>query len=96
MWQKIRDFFKGVLREIAAFLNPLALEIARSGGKLLIEAAAAAVLAAEQSGGTGEEKLKLARDIVIDKLRMAGIPIVLNAIHGAIEAAVAEYNQKPY
>ena len=93
MWRKIVDFFKGVLREITAFLNPLAREIARNGGKLLLEAAAAAVLAAEVQGGSGEDKFKAAKATVISRLEAESIPIVLNAVHGAIEAAVARINE---
>jgi hypothetical protein len=73
-----------------SFLSGLARSIAENGGELLVRAAREAVAAAEQSGGSGEDKLKAARDRIISSLRDAGKPIVMNAINGAIEAAVAE------
>lgn len=94
MWHKIKSFFKGILGEIAEFLSPLAREIAASGGKLLLQAAAEAVLAAEHQGGSGADKFKAARTSVIATLEKNGIPIVLNAVHGAIEGAVAKLNQE--
>lgn len=91
MWQKALNIFKGF---IYGFLSPLAAQIARNGGKLLLEAATQAVIAAEASGGSGEDKFKLAKKIVITRLEANGIPIVLNAVHGALEGAVARMGSK--
>ena len=90
MWQKMKDFLKGALREVFGFLDPLAREIARNGGRLLLEAAIAAVLAAEKQGGSGEDKLKAARAAAIDRLETRGITVAMNALNGALEAAVAK------
>lgn len=89
MWRKFLDFLKGQLADIFRYLDPLAREIAKAGGILLLRAAAEAVRAAEQRGGSGEEKLKFARHYVIDYLQTNSLPVVAVAINGAIEAAVA-------
>ena len=73
-------------------LKALAQSIARNGGDILVAAAAAAVQAAETQGGTGDQKFKAAQAAVIAALIAKGIPVVKNAINGAVEAAVAELN----
>ena len=66
--------------------------IVTAGGHLLIDAATVAVQAAEQDGGTGTDKFNSAKQAVIGTLENAGVQIVLSAIHGAIEFAVAKMN----
>lgn len=83
-WHSVTDFILG------SFLAPLAAEIRKSGGKVLMEAAQAAVLAAEASGGSGEKKFQVAFHAVTDTLLKAGIAYTSVAIRGAIEAAVAK------
>jgi hypothetical protein len=93
VWKRIGNFFGRVGRGIWAFLSAGAEVIAENGGKLLMQSALEAVVAAEAAGGNGGDKFKVAKDTVIAKLRVAGIPIVLNAVHLAIENAVAEMNR---
>ena len=71
------------------FFEALASSIEASGGQILWDAAKAAVEAAEAQGGGGEDKAKAALASVIAVLEKEGLPIVINAIKGAIEAAVA-------
>lgn len=77
-----------------SFLTPLAREISKSGGKVLIEAAQAAVLAAEATGGSGEKKFQNAYHAITNELLKAGIGYTAVAVRGAIEAAVAKMNEK--
>lgn len=93
MWDKVKSFLKGLISDIIGFFDPLAREIARNGGKLLLEAAMAAVIAAEQKGGSGEDKFKAAKATVIATLQSQSFPIVINAVHGALEAAVARMKE---
>lgn len=83
---KIGDFFGSVWE---GFLEPLAKVIAKNGGPVLLEIVQSAVLAAEHAGGSGSDKLGIAKDIIEKELKSKGLPIVWNAINGAIEAAVA-------
>lgn len=87
----IQNFFHAGIGDILAGLNALANSIAKNGGAVLLLAAANAVVAAEAQGGTGAEKLKAAQDSVIATLTAQGLPVVKNAINGAIEAAVAQH-----
>jgi len=87
----IQNFFHDGVKDIFAGLSALANSIALNGGAVLLEAAAAAVAAAEAQGGTGAEKLKAAQDSVIATLTAQGLSVVKNAINGAIEAAVAQH-----
>jgi hypothetical protein len=93
VFKRFWNWFKGLLKETQDFLRPLALEIARNGGKLVLETAMEAVAVAESHGGTGEEKFKRAREYAIDRLESQGQQVVINALHGAIEAAVARMKQ---
>lgn len=71
------------------FLMALEQQIEASGGKVLQDAAANAVAAAEAAGGSGEDKFKAAFEAVVATLTAEGIPVIVNAVKGAIEAAVA-------
>lgn len=72
------------------FFHSLIDSIAQNGGKVLQEAAIAAVAAAEASGGSGKDKFDAALAQVIATLTAQGLPVVQNAVRGAIEAAVAD------
>ena len=85
----VAHLFEGTGKHVVSFLDSLADTILRNGGQLLIEAATKAVLAAETPGTSGPDKFNAAKAIVVSELSAAGIPIVVNAIHAAIEGAVA-------
>ncbi|MFO0389630.1 MAG: phage holin, LLH family [Alphaproteobacteria bacterium] len=93
MFKKILRWFRAGLNDILDALEPLAKQMAKSGGKLLINAALVAVQAAENAGGSSDEKLTAARKMVVKHLQDNGLPIVMNAINGAIEMAVARLNE---
>jgi Bacteriophage holin of superfamily 6 (Holin_LLH) len=80
----------GVGAVVFSLVTAMGKTIAENGGPLLAQAAMDGVLAAEQKGGTGSEKLAAAQAAVIADLTAKGIPIVMNAVNGAIEAAVAK------
>lgn len=88
------EWFRNIGEDVVDFVKPLAKEIAANGGALLLEAAHQAVLAAEASGGSGRDKFDAAQKSVIAALEAKSLPIVLNAINGAIEAAVAVQKAK--
>lgn len=85
----IESFFEGVEAIVLAFTSSLAHAIAENGGKVLVDAATAAVAAAEATGGSGKDKLAGAVASVVAVLEREGIPVAMNAVNGAIEAAVA-------
>lgn len=91
-WDDIKHLFANVADDIAVGLGALVQSIATSGGPLLMALAQDAVIAAEAQGGAGDVKFAAAKDAVVAGLTARGAPIVMNAIHGAIEAMVA--NQK--
>ena len=88
----IQNFFHDGVHDILTGLNALANSIAKNGGAVLFAAAASAVAAAETNGGKGEDKFKAAQAAVIATLAAKGLPVVMNAINGAIKAAVAQHN----
>lgn len=90
MWQKFLTFLGMVGHAIMDFVSPLALSIATNGGAVLVQAAEDGVAAAEQPGLTGDQKKAAAVSAVIATLTSKGIPVVMNAVNGAIEAAVAK------
>lgn len=99
MWQKFLAWATGVGHNLLEFMSPLATQIAKAGGTILTDAATAEVAAAEQaaaeSGGdlkTGEQKFVAAQAGVVKTLTTQGIPVVMNAVNGAIEMAVANLN----
>jgi hypothetical protein len=94
IWKEFLNFIHGVGHEVLNFISPLAASIARNGGPVLLEIAQAAVLAAETTGGSGSDKLKAAQEAVVAGLKAKEIPIVMNAVNGAIEAAVAALQAK--
>jgi hypothetical protein len=90
LWDQIEEWFEKIGEDIVDFVKPLAKEIAANGGMVLLNAAHDAVLAAEAVGGSGGDKFKAAQEALIAKVQAEGLPVVLNAINGAIEAAVAK------
>lgn len=91
----IRDAFIDFLNDIFHdFFDALTQSIRQGGGKVLIDAAMKAVKAAEETGGSGADKFNAARGAVIAELKEKGVPLVENAIQGAILAAVANIKQK--
>jgi len=89
-WTDFLHWLSNVGHAILGFMGDLMTSIAENGGAVLVQAATDAVAAAEAKGGTGAEKLAAAQAAVVADLTSKGIPVVLNAINGAIEAAVAK------
>lgn len=94
MLKQFLDWLHGIGHEILDFVAPLAKQIAKSGGIVLAEAALAAVQSMEQTSGlSNQEKFDAAHKIVVKTLQDKGLPVVVNAINGAIEAAVAKLKE---
>lgn len=93
LWDGFIEWLENIGEDILESIKPLAKQIAKNGGIALVTAAQAAVLAAEQAGGTGKEKFEAAQKAVIASLEAQSLPIVINAINGAIEAAVAKMKE---
>jgi hypothetical protein len=77
------------------FFDALAHSIEQNGGQVLRDAAIAAVRAAEATGGSGDQKFAAALAQVVITLETEGLPVVINAVKGAIEAAVAVMKADP-
>lgn len=86
-WHSLVDSIRDGL---LGFVSALAENIEKNGGQVLRDAALAAVKAAEANGGSGSDKFNAALESVISTLEEQGIPVVINAVRGAIEAAVAQ------
>jgi len=82
------QFAKGLL--ITLSQNPEIQALAKEAVKQVEEAALAAVTGDKL---TGNQKLQTAQNLVIYGLKEKGLPIVMNAINIAIEAAVANLKQ---
>lgn len=98
MFDKLLAFLKELGDHVLAFASELASSIATNGGAVLMAAALAEVKAAEEAAAAGlaagtktagVDKFKAAQAGVIKQLQDQGIPVVINAVNGAIEAAVA-------
>lgn len=89
---KFHDLVHGLVGGALGFFDALSSSIEKNGGQILRDAALAAVQAAETTGGTGDVKFAAALAAVIATLEKEGIPVVLNAVRGAIEGAVAQVN----
>ena len=99
VWSDFVGWVEGIGHSILDFLNPLAASIAKNGGDLLVSLAqeevakaedAAVAAAAAGNAQTGLDKFAAAQKGVVAELVAKGIPVVLNAVNGAIEAAVAK------
>ena len=86
---RIGNFLHETELSIIHALSPLARQIVAGGGVILINAAMDAVLAAEQTSGNGAAKFAAAKASVEGTLKAQGIPLIENAVNGAIESAVA-------
>lgn len=87
---RFHDLIHSLHDSALGFFDAVAQAIEMNGGKVLRDAAMAAVAAAETTGGSGEDKAKAAFASVVAVLEAEGLPVVINAIKGAIEAAVAQ------
>jgi hypothetical protein len=92
-FRQLIEWFESIGDDVLEALAPLGRQIAKAGGKALIDAALAAVLAAETAGGSGDEKFDAAHKAVVKTLQAQGLPIITNAINGAIEIAVAKIRE---
>jgi hypothetical protein len=77
------------LSDAETFVKSLAQSIETNGGAVLVSAAEAAVAAAETAGGSPAVKFAAAFTSVVSTLKTQGLPVLENAINGAIEAALA-------
>ena len=85
--EAVWDFIENIFSDFFSELGDL---IQKSGGELLLATALAAVKAAEESGGSGEDKFKSAYETIVGKLEAEGVTVITTAVKGAIEAAVAK------
>lgn len=92
IWDGILAVFSEAEKIAITFLSAAASNIAKSGGALLVDAARAAVKAAEENGGNGSQKRDAAFEAVKGTLENAGMTVIVSAVYAAIEAAVAEMN----
>lgn len=90
---EIEQIFNTVTAFLGTFFNAAVQAVAAGGGQLLVQSAINAVTAAETAGGSGSDKFNAAKSAVIADLTAKGIPVITNAIHLAIEAAVANVKQ---
>ncbi len=88
----VAHLFDGTGKHVVSFLDSLADTIYKNGGQALIDAATKAVIAVETPGTSGADKFEAAKAIVVSELHAAGIAVVTNAVHSAIEGAVANLN----
>ena len=72
------------------FLSALGADIEKAGSDFLIQTALEAVRIAEDKGGNGGDKFGIALIYIKRELKAKGLPIVVHAVNGAIEAAVAQ------
>ena len=91
--QDLEGLFTDAEKAVVAFADSLLSSIEKNGGSVLMSAATGAVAAAEARGGTSAEKLAAAQAAVAKVLDSQGVPLVNNAVNGAIEAAVAALPQ---
>lgn len=87
--QHVEEFVTNLFHATLTFFDSLVKSVAANGGQVLMDAAAAAVAAAEAKGGSASDKLAAAQAAVAATLATEGVPVVANAVNGAIEAAVA-------
>jgi hypothetical protein len=80
----------GIGSKVFALIAPLAKTIAENGGAVLAQIALDAVMAAEANGGDGAAKFAAAQTTIISELKSKGLPVVMNAVNGALEAAVSQ------
>lgn len=86
---KFHDIVHILQHPATSFFLAAIHNVEASGGEILRQGASDAVNAAENAGGTAEDKFKAAYNSVVATLKANGLPLVENAIKLAIEAAVA-------
>lgn len=89
---KFHDLVHFIADSASDFFSVLIHNLSTDAGKLLIHAATKAVADAEATGGTGQEKFQAAFQSIVDSLTTEGLPIIVNDVHAAIVAAVANMN----
>lgn len=87
--KSVQNLFHKDVHAIVVGVGALSHNIETKLGPLGYDIVASAVAAAEASGGTGADKRDAAIKAAIAKLAEAGIPIAMDAINQALEAAVA-------
>lgn len=92
---RLENLFGAAGTEAVVFAESFITLLIEGGGPVLIDAARAGVTAAESVGGTGEVKFNAAMASVLSTLEAESIPVIINAVRGAIEAAVAELAKTP-
>jgi hypothetical protein len=97
----IRAFYSRVIAwfdVVSTFLKPAAAALVAGGGVVLIAAARAAVMAVAADPSlltaAGGAKRDAAFKLIAADLAAKGLPVVVNAVNIAIEAAVAALAQK--
>jgi len=89
----LEAFFSPIGKTVLDFFHAAMMQVAKSGGEVLTAAALAAVKAAESEGVSGSEKFDAAKSALIDSLVNQGISFSINAIHIALESAVAKLKE---
>lgn len=93
LWADITTAYHEAVTDLTAFLNGFFAsaisQVANAGGQVLVNAATAAVTAAENTGGSGAAKFNAAVASVKTVLTSQGIPVVENAVQSAVLAGVA-------
>jgi hypothetical protein len=88
VWHAFLDFLTPAEKAAVEFAEPTLHAIAQEIGEDGLAAVKAAVAAAEESGGTGPEKLTKARKMLENTLKAAKPDIKDSLINAAIEIAV--------
>lgn len=85
----ILDFFHNGFLDLIAALTILAKSLEANLGEVGFAIVTSAVIAAETTPGTGEDRRKAAQAAAVAALTAKGLPVVMTAINQAIEAAYA-------
>lgn len=91
-WTEIRDaieaFFVSHESAIVNFFKPFALALEKDGKQILIDAAMAAVTAAESTPGGGQAKMAAALAMIAETLQKEGVAYVESEARAAAELAL--------
>lgn len=88
-WHLLQAWFSKEEQEVLPFFKGAAQQIVKNGGAVLLDAATAAVVAAEASGKSGAQKFADAIAAATSVLEKEGIPVVSSAVMTAVQAAVS-------
>lgn len=94
LWKKLKPSVDDVVDAVSEAAKVAAEYLLRNSGAILVEAARAAVDMAEQTGGAGEDKKKMAFNLAKNILKERGAEVASSAINLAIEVAVARLKLK--